>query len=210
MSSLGVKRLSKEYKKLQEEPVPNLLAKPLETDIFQWRFLFKGESDSPYAGGLYMGGMEFPNTYPHSAPKVYMITPNGRFNLSSKGICMSFTNWHQESWNPALGVRTILLGLISFFYEDGHTAGALKTSDEEKRELASKSIAFNHNHKDYIELFQDNELENPISKISAPKIVIIKRKKVVRKGVWILCVKYFLKRIFIGLSWKGKKGGKNP
>jgi ubiquitin-conjugating enzyme E2 J2 len=183
MSSLGVKRLSKEYKKLQEEPVPNLLAKPLETDIFQWRFLFKGESDSPYAGGLYMGGMEFPNTYPHSAPKVYMITPNGRFNLSSKGICMSFTNWHPESWNPALGVRTILLGLISFFYEDGHTAGALKTSDAEKRELASKSIAFNHNHKDYIELFQDNELETPISKISAPKIVIIKRKKVVRKGV---------------------------
>ena len=177
MSSLGVKRLGKEYKKLQEDPVPNLLARPLESDIFQWRFLFKGEDDSPYKGGLYMGGIVFPNAYPHQAPKVYMITPNGRFNLSLKGICMSFTNWHPESWNPALGVRTILMGLISFFYEDGTTAGSIRTTNAGKQEFAQKSVEFNRNHKDYMELFQENDLEVSLR----PKVVIIRRKKVVKK-----------------------------
>ena len=179
MASLGVKRLGKEYKKLQEDPVPNLLARPLESDIFQWRFLFKGEADSPYKGGLYMGGIVFPRAYPHEAPKVYMITPNGRFNLSLKGICMSFTNWHPESWNPALGVRTILMGLISFFYEERNTTGAMQSTKAEKEEFAQKSVEFNKNHKDYRELFQDNELEVSLR----PKVVIIRRKKVVKKVV---------------------------
>jgi ubiquitin-conjugating enzyme E2 J2 len=56
-------------------------------------------------------------------------------------------------WNAAWSVATILTGLLSFMLSDEITAGAVKTTDAQKREFAAKSHAFNLNSKKFREIF---------------------------------------------------------
>lgn len=42
-----------------------------------------------------------------------MTTPNGRFKVNTK-LCLSNTDFHPDTWNPAWSVSTILTGLLSF------------------------------------------------------------------------------------------------
>ena len=42
-----------------------------------------------------------------------MITPNGRF-ATNKRLCLSISDFHPDTWNPAWSVATILTGLLSF------------------------------------------------------------------------------------------------
>ena len=53
-----------------------------------------------------------------------MNTPSGRFEPGTR-ICMSFTDYHPEDWNPAWSAFTILTGLLSFMVEDERTAGSV-------------------------------------------------------------------------------------
>ncbi|KAJ1675799.1 hypothetical protein EV182_000553 [Spiromyces aspiralis] len=68
-----------------------------------------------------------------------MLTPNGRFEVN-KEICLSFTDYHPEEWQPAWGIRTALMALIGFLPSQGKGAiGALDYTDEERRALARQS-----------------------------------------------------------------------
>ena len=58
------------------------------------------------------------------------------------------SDYHPEKWNPAWGVGTILVGLLSFMNSDeseGTALGMLKTSDACKEKLAEESFDFNRN-----------------------------------------------------------------
>jgi len=49
------------------------------------------------------------------------------------------TNFHQEEWQPAWGIRTVLLGIISLMPaspEDGAGIGSLHWDADERRRLA--------------------------------------------------------------------------
>ena len=71
-----------------------------------------------------------------------MLTPNGRFELNKK-ICLSFTGYHPEYWQPAWGIRTVLMALIGFFPTKGEGAvGALDYSDSERKHLAKISCSW--------------------------------------------------------------------
>lgn len=82
-----------------------------------------------------MGKIIFPKEYPMKPPGIEMVTPNGRF-ACNKRICMSMSDYHPETWNPAWCCETIILGLISFMISDELTTGCVRTSDAEKRKLA--------------------------------------------------------------------------
>jgi ubiquitin-conjugating enzyme E2 J2 len=182
---MNVKRLQKELRELHKDPIPNCIASPLEENISQWRFIFKGADDTDYKGGLYMGSIVLPEQYPFAPPRISMITPNGRFKTDGKSICLSISDWHPESWNPAWGVRAIIIGLISFFYDSKDTAGAVKTTSIRKKELADRSILFNKQHPEYNILFHDNDIEKELTTNMKPiftnKTVIIKRKRIINK-----------------------------
>ena len=102
---------------------------------------------TPYYNGIYHGMLKFPKEYPFQPPSILMFTPNGRF-LTNKRLCLSMSDYHPEKWNPAWGVGTILVGLLSFMNSDeseGIALGMLKTSDACKEKLAEESFDFNRN-----------------------------------------------------------------
>jgi ubiquitin-conjugating enzyme E2 J2 len=70
-------------------------------------------TDCDYEGGVYFGKLEFPQEYPMKPPNLRIMTPSGRFNVNAN-ICLSFTNFHRESWNPTWKIESIIIGLISF------------------------------------------------------------------------------------------------
>tara|TARA_B100001287_G_scaffold235848_1_gene208215 strand:+ start:82847 stop:83371 length:525 start_codon:yes stop_codon:yes gene_type:complete len=174
---MNVKRLQKELRDLIKEPIPNCIAKPFNDDVSQWRFIFKGEDDTEYKGGIYMGSIELTKEYPFAPPKIKMITPNGRLRADGQSLCFSFSDWHPESWNPAWGIRAIIVGVISFFYEERNTNGALKNSESQRKIYAKNSVEFNRKNSEYQNLFTLNELERSLLPI---KIIKVKRKKSVK------------------------------
>ena len=65
------------------------------------------------SGGVYHGKLVFPGEFPFKPPSIYMITPNGRFKCNTR-LCLSISDFHPDTWNPAWSVATILTGLLSF------------------------------------------------------------------------------------------------
>ena len=77
-----------------------------------------------------------------------------RFKTNMR-LCLSISDYHPDSWNPAWSVSTILTGLLSFMIEKNPTMGSIETSEYEKKVLARKSYDFNLNNKVFVELFPD-------------------------------------------------------
>lgn len=138
-SSAAVRRLRKEYQLLQSTPEYGFVAAPLESNIFEWHFVLYGTSETPYQGGLYHGKLVFPCNFPMKPPSILMITESGRFSVNKK-ICMSMSDFHPELWNPMWGVRSILIGLLSFMNGEELTTGGVNASSSQRVDLAMRSL----------------------------------------------------------------------
>ncbi|KAG0322315.1 Ubiquitin-conjugating enzyme E2 J1 [Dissophora globulifera] len=67
------------------------------------------------------------------------LTPNGRFELHKK-VCLSITGYHPEYWQPAWGIRTVLVAVMGFLPTQSKGAiGGLDTSVEARKALAIRS-----------------------------------------------------------------------
>jgi ubiquitin-conjugating enzyme E2 J2 len=106
-------RLKQDYLRLKGDPVPYITAEPVPSNILQWHYVVCGPENTPYEGGFYHGKLIFPREFPFKPPSIYMITPNGRFRTNKK-LCLSISDFHPDTWNPAWSVSTILTGLLSF------------------------------------------------------------------------------------------------
>jgi ubiquitin-conjugating enzyme E2 J2 len=71
-----------------------------------------------------------------------MTTPSGRFHTSTR-LCLSISDFHPKSFNPAWEVSTILIGLLSFMTSEEMTTGSVSCSGEERRRLAGSSRWWN-------------------------------------------------------------------
>ncbi|THH33848.1 hypothetical protein EUX98_g327 [Antrodiella citrinella] len=123
-NSSAVKRIMQEARELSNDPSTDYSAAPLEDDIFEWHCTLRGPSGTEFEGGLYHFRILLPSEYPFRAPSLMMLTPNGRFELNTK-ICISFTSYHEELWQPAWGVRTAIIGLQGFFPLKGTAAAGV-------------------------------------------------------------------------------------
>ncbi|XP_023238367.1 ubiquitin-conjugating enzyme E2 J2-like isoform X2 [Centruroides sculpturatus] len=117
-------------------------------------FVVRGPEGTPYEGGFYHGKLVFPSEFPFKPPSIYMITPNGRFKCNTR-LCLSISDFHPDTWNPAWSVSTILTGLLSFMVEKNPTLGSIETSDFEKRQLALQSLDFNLKDPTFCEMFPE-------------------------------------------------------
>ncbi|EGW31690.1 ubiquitin-conjugating enzyme E2 6 [Spathaspora passalidarum NRRL Y-27907] len=136
------KRLTKEYKSIQANPPPYIIAKPNDENILEWHYVITGPANTPYEDGQYHGILRFPTEYPFKPPSIYMNTPNGRFQQNTR-LCLSMSDFHPDTWNPAWSVATILTGLLSFMTGDETTTGSITTTDNVKRKLAKDSKKWN-------------------------------------------------------------------
>lgn len=164
----ATQRLQRDYKYLLEQPIPDMVARPLPTNILEWRYVFRGPKDSPYQGGYYHGKLVFPAEFPFKPPAIYMITPNGRFQPNTR-LCLSISDYHPESWNPAWTVSAVLVGLLSFMTEEQYTTGSISTSKTQKMTFAKASLDFNLRDSLFVELFPEivaeiTDIKNPTPK----------------------------------------------
>lgn len=147
-------RLRQDYVRIVKDPVPYITALPLPSNILEWHYVVRGPENTPYTGGYYHGKLIFPKDFPFKPPRIFMITPNGRFKVNTR-LCLSISDFHPDTWNPAWSVSTILTGLLSFMVETSPTLGSIDTSDYQKRQLALRSGPFNLKDKTFCELFPD-------------------------------------------------------
>ncbi|KAJ8977923.1 hypothetical protein NQ317_002897 [Molorchus minor] len=171
-------RLKQDYLRLKRDPVPYITAEPLPTNILEWHYVVCGPENSPYEGGYYHGKLVFPREFPFKPPSIYMITPNGRFKTNKK-LCLSISDFHPDTWNPAWSVSTILTGLLSFMLEISPTLGSMETSDYDKWQFAYQSLEFNLKDKQFCELFPDTVLaiQADIAKRSATQNVAVENQR---------------------------------
>ncbi|KIM48858.1 hypothetical protein M413DRAFT_438033, partial [Hebeloma cylindrosporum] len=137
----AVKRIMQEARELANDPCTDYSAGPLEDDIFEWHCTLRGPAGTEFEGGLYHFRILLPAEYPFRPPSIMILTPNGRFELNTK-ICISFTNYHEELWQPAWGVRTAIIGLQGFFPLRGQAAvgvGSIEYPTAERKRLAQLS-----------------------------------------------------------------------
>lgn len=83
-----------------------------------------------------------------------MFTPNGRFK-TNKRLCLSISDFHPDTWNPAWSISTILTGLLSFMLENTPTLGSVESTTREKQKYARDSLDFNLKNEIFCELFPD-------------------------------------------------------
>ncbi|KAJ3261428.1 Ubiquitin-conjugating enzyme E2 6 [Chytriomyces hyalinus] len=153
-SKQATKRLQKEYQMMGSNPPEFIQAKPLDSNILVWHYVVTGPPDSPYEGGQYHGKVIFPEEYPFKPPAIKMLTPNGRFQTDTR-LCLSMSDYHPGTWNPAWSVATILTGLLSFMLEETPTTGSIKTSVQERRQLSRRSRAWNRADKRFRDVWPE-------------------------------------------------------
>jgi ubiquitin-protein ligase len=139
------KRFTGETKLLEKQPLHYITAYQDKENTLTWYFLIKGQKDSPYVDGEYIGKIVHNTDYPAKPPKYFMMTPNGRF-IQDAELCLSNSSYHPETWSSNWNIISILIAFYSVFIDDKENgAGFVHPSppDSERRKLASQSIEFN-------------------------------------------------------------------
>lgn len=138
-----IKRILKEASEIANQPSSDYHAAPLETDLFEWHFTIRGPpSPSPFEGGIYHGRIVLPPAYPLKPPSFRFLTPTGRFEVNRE-ICLSISGHHEESWQPAWGIRTALIAIRSFMDTSGHgQLGGMEASEGVRKRMAAQSTGW--------------------------------------------------------------------
>jgi ubiquitin-conjugating enzyme E2 J1 len=140
--SASLRRIQADVRELALDPSDRYHAAPLEHDMLEWHFTICGADETDFAGGVYHGRILLPPDYPFKPPHIIFLTPTGRFETHTK-ICLSFSAFHPELWQPAWGIRLILEALISFLPTPADGAlGSLDWSSAERQKLAKQSVNF--------------------------------------------------------------------
>lgn len=138
-----IKRILKEAAELESHPSRDFYAAPQEDNLFEWHFTLRGPpAPSPYANGIYHGRIILPATYPLKPPNFRFLTPTGRFEVNRE-ICLSISGHHEETWQPAWGIRTALVAIRSFMDTEAKgQLGGLECEKSVRERMAGDSVSW--------------------------------------------------------------------
>ncbi|KAL3994884.1 Ubiquitin-conjugating enzyme family protein [Acanthocheilonema viteae] len=153
-------RLLKDYLELQKDPLPDIVAKPLDESLLLWGYAIRGAKDTPFDGGIYYGEMQFTKDFPYIPPHIVMYTPNGRFKPGDQ-ICLSISAFHSPNWDPSWTVGSFLLCFANFmmFDEDRMGTGFIASSTEQKRVFAKQSMFYNKQNEHFMKAFGEKPFD---------------------------------------------------
>jgi ubiquitin-conjugating enzyme E2 D len=115
MSNIIRKRIMNELEEIQNNPVENCSAAPVNNDIFHWEAIIIGPSDTPYEKGIFKLDIKFGEFYPFKPPHVYFKTKIYHCNINIRGgICLDIL---KNEWSPALTISNLLLSICSLLAE---------------------------------------------------------------------------------------------
>ncbi len=164
----AMKKLSEEFKDLQEKPAGNCgctvgYLDMVKKDIFQWKITMIGPADSPYAGGLFSIRVLFKEGYPAVKPEAQFITTIWHVNVGvepvygyEKGhICISsINNWEDRYNNPQhrnlCNMRKVVWDIFSLFYKQNPGSPMNPKAAEQYR---AKDGSFERTVKEYVTKF---------------------------------------------------------
>ena len=115
-------------------------AEPIDDNLFEWHFTLRGPPEpSAFSRGIYHGRVDLPATYPLRPPSFRFLTPSGRFEVNRE-ICLSISGYHEETWQPAWGIRTALVAIRSFMdSEAAGQVGGMTCNEATRKRLAGES-----------------------------------------------------------------------
>lgn len=142
------RRLNRELKIIQDEPVENCSAGPIGDDLTKWQATIFGPKDTPYENGVFNLNIEFTEEYPYKPPIVYFTTPIYHCNINSKGgICLDIL---KNNWSPALTINKLLMSICSLLAEPNpddplvpHIANLLK-KNKIQHNINAKEFTLKH------------------------------------------------------------------
>lgn len=142
------RRLNRELKVIQEEPVENCSAGPIGDDLTKWQATIFGPKDTPYENGVFNLNIEFTEEYPYKPPIVYFTTPIYHCNINTKGgICLDIL---KNNWSPALTINKLLISICSLLAEPNpndplvpHIANLLK-KNKIQHDINAKEFTLKH------------------------------------------------------------------
>ncbi|XP_023722670.1 ubiquitin-conjugating enzyme E2 C [Cryptotermes secundus] len=109
------KRLQKELMELMINTDRNVSAFPEGESLFKWIGTISGPKGTVYEDLTFKLSLEFPHSYPFSAPVVKFITSIFHPNVDQFGnICLDIL---KEKWSALYDVRSILLSIQSLLGE---------------------------------------------------------------------------------------------
>lgn len=78
----------------------------IEDSIQQFHVIFKGPSDTPYAGGMWRIRVELPDQYPIKSPSIGFVNKIFHPNIDecSGSVCLDVIN---QTWSPMFGLLNI-------------------------------------------------------------------------------------------------------
>jgi ubiquitin-conjugating enzyme E2 D/E len=143
--SKSLKRIQKDLNDLENEPVINCSAGPIDkNNLYEWEATIIGPSNSPYAGGIFNLRIGFNDKYPFKPPKVKFTTKIYHPNIDGLGnICLDILN---VNWSPVISVTKLLLSISSLLTDPNPNdplskeAADLYLSDREKFNYKARSF----------------------------------------------------------------------
>jgi ubiquitin-conjugating enzyme E2 J2 len=147
------KRLTNEVKLLDREPLHYCTAYPDKENPLIWYFILKGQSDTDYKGGEYIGKIVHSPKYPAEPPDYYMLTPSGRYKIGTK-ICLSNSSYHKGEWSSTWNIKSILIAFYSIWLDDKeYGISHIKDSKENRLKMAEESNEYNK--KNNLKIYND-------------------------------------------------------
>lgn len=145
----SLKRIQKDLKDLETEPVMNCSAGPInKNNLYEWEATIIGPTNSPYAAGIFNLKINFTDKYPFKPPRVKFITKIYHPNIDSVGnICLDILN---VNWSPVISVTKLLLSISSLLTDPNPNdplskeAADLYLKDRQKFDYKARSFTFRY------------------------------------------------------------------
>ena len=104
--NMALRRIVKQLKDIENDPVPNCSAGPVGDDLFKWHVYATAPSDSVYDGGIFKFEITFPQDYPFKPFTLKAITKiyHPYIYESGKVDCWMTDGILKSEWSPALTV----------------------------------------------------------------------------------------------------------